>query len=243
MNAATNGSASANGAYLGVTPPISTAGPTERERETTEALHEELKKQGVFEDEADSRKREVVLGKLQQILKDFVFRASVEKGMSESLAKSAGGKIFTFGSYRLGVHGPGSDIDTLCVVPKHIQREDFFSLFLEMLKARPEVSETAPVAEAYVPVIKTKFSGISIDLTFARLALPRVDDNLTLEDSNLLRNLDERDVRSLGGSRVTDDILRLVPSTETFHLALRCIKLWAQRELSSGATIIFHLAE
>ena len=62
------------------------------------------------------------------------------------------------------------------------------------------------------------------------LPLPRVDDALTLEDSNLLRNLDDKDVRSLGGSRVTDAILGLVPNVPTFHMALRCIKLWAQSE-------------
>jgi len=48
------------------------------------------------------------------------------RGLSEAAANSAGGKIFTFGSYRLGVHGPGDDIDTLCVVPKHVSRDDFF---------------------------------------------------------------------------------------------------------------------
>lgn len=40
--------------------------------------------------------------------------------------------------------------------------------------------------------------------------------------------MDERCVRSLNGSRVTDDILRLVPSVPTFRIALRTIKLWAK---------------
>lgn len=172
---------------------------------------------------------EVVLGRVDAIVKEFVYRASLAHGLPESAARSAGGKIFTFGSYRLGVHGPGSDIDTLCVAPKHVQREDFFTIFEALLKERNEITELASVPEAYVPLIKTKFMGISIDFLFSRIALPRIDDALTLQDDNLLKNLDERDVRSLGGSRVTDEILRLVPNVHVFRMALRCIKLWAGR--------------
>ncbi|PWN48345.1 putative PAP1-poly(A) polymerase [Violaceomyces palustris] len=215
--------------YLGVTPPIAINGPTKRELEITETLQAELERQKVFESEAEAKLREVVLGKIDALVKDFVYRASIKHGLSEGIARSSGGKIFTFGSYRLGVHGPGSDIDTLCVVPKHVQREDFFTIFETMLKAREEATEVAGVPEAFVPVIKTKFMGISIDFLFARLALPRIDDSLELADDNLLKNLDERDVRSLGGSRVTDEILRLVPDVNVFRLALRCIKLWAGR--------------
>lgn len=171
----------------------------------------------------------MVLGRVDTIVKEFVYRASIAHGLPESAARNAGGKIFTFGSYRLGVHGPGSDIDTLCVAPKHVQREDFFSIFEALLKEREEISELTSVPEAYVPLIKTKFMGISIDFLFSRIPLPRIDDSLSLKDDNLLKNLDERDVRSLGGSRVTDEILRLVPNVPVFRMALRCIKLWAGR--------------
>jgi poly(A) polymerase len=56
------------------------------------------------------------------------------------------------------------------------------------------------VPEAYVPVIKAEVSGISIDFLMARLALSSIPDDLSLRDDNLLRNLDERCVRSLNGN-------------------------------------------
>jgi poly(A) polymerase len=87
--------------------------------------------------------REIVLGRLAALVKSFVKTVSLARGLSEAAADAAGGKIFTFGSYRLGVHGPGTDIDTLCVVPKHISREDFFDVFEGMLRNTEGVTEVS----------------------------------------------------------------------------------------------------
>merc|ERR1711974_234804 len=95
----------------------------------TQALEEELRANNVFESSEEAKLREVVLGRVDALVEEFVYRASIQHGLSENAARASGGKIFTFGSYRLGVHGPGSDIDTLCVAPKHVQREDFFEIF------------------------------------------------------------------------------------------------------------------
>ncbi|KAK4698596.1 poly(A) polymerase, partial [Phenoliferia sp. Uapishka_3] len=237
------------GQHLGVTPPISTSPPTARDLEVSTTLLQELKDRNVYEGPEEARTRELVLGQLNTLVKQFVYRSSISHGFTEAKAREAGGKIFTFGSYRLGVHGPGADIDTLCVVPKHVERDEFFTLFEEMLTAAEGVVEVTvsftmspliwalrltiftpqAVPDAYVPIIKCTISGIDIDLTFARLALPMVPDELELHDNDLLRNLDERCVRSLGGSRVTDEILRLVPNVPVFREALRTIKLWAKR--------------
>ncbi|EIW76357.1 Poly(A) polymerase [Coniophora puteana RWD-64-598 SS2] len=215
--------------YLGVTLPISTADSSDREKELTKTLMEELRRQGTFENVEESRTRELVLGRVAAAVKKFVRQVSLSRGLSESAATAAGGKIFTFGSYRLGVHGAGSDIDTLCVVPKHVLREDFFETFEPILREVEGASEVSGVPEAYVPIIKAKISGIPLDFLMARLALSSIPDDLTLQDDNLLRNLDERCIRSLGGSRVNDEILRLVPNVEVYRDSLRCIKLWAQR--------------
>ncbi|RPD66882.1 polymerase [Lentinus tigrinus ALCF2SS1-7] len=221
--------ASSDQGYLGVTPPISTAESNPREKEVTVTLMEELRRQGVFESEEESKTREIVLGRLAALVKKFVQRVSLTRGLSEAAAKAAGGKIYTFGSYRLGVHGPGTDIDTLCVVPRHITREDFFSILEGMLRELEGVTDVASVPEAYVPILTFVINGIPIDLLFAQLNLSTIPDDLDLSDDNLLRNLDERCVRSLNGSRVINEILRLVPNVSVFRDALRCIKLWAQR--------------
>lgn len=213
----------------GTTPPISAAGPTESEIAINHDMIQELKRQGNFEAAEETALRVKVLNELQKMTLQFVTAVGINKKMPEQIAKNSGGKIFTYGSYRLGVYGPGSDIDSLVVAPKHVQREDFFSVFEPLLRARPEVTELAAVPDAFVPIIKMKFSGISIDLIFARLAVPSVPLNLELTDNNLLRNVTETDVRSLNGTRVTDEILRVVPNPNVFKHALRSIKLWAQR--------------
>ena len=83
------------------------------------------------------------MGRLAALVKKFVKRVSLARGLSESAANGAGGKIYTFGSYRLGVHGPGTDIDTLCVVPKHVTREDFFDVLEGMLREMEGVTEVS----------------------------------------------------------------------------------------------------
>lgn len=176
--------------------------------------------------------RKTTLQTIQKITTEFVKHVSRLRNLPPSSVENAGGKIFTFGSYRLGVYGPGSDIDTLVVVPKHITREDFFEHFppiLEKMSPAGAIQEMTPVPDAFVPIIKLEFAGISIDLIFARLALSSVPQNLTLKDTSMLRGLEERDLRSLNGTRVTDEILDLVPQQKTFRTALRGIKLWAQR--------------
>jgi poly(A) polymerase len=154
------------------------------------------------------------------------------QGLAENLVNAAGGKIFTYGSFRLGVFGPGSDIDTLVVVPKNVSRDDYFRIFPDLLvKMAPEgaITDLTAVEDAFVPIIKFEYSGISIDLIFARLMRFQIPKDLTLEDKNLLSGLDEPELRSLNGIRVTDEILELVPQKRVFKTALRGIKLWAQK--------------
>lgn len=141
--------------------------------------------------------------------------------------------ILTFGSFRLGVFGPGSDIDTLVVGPTNVNRTDFFERFPALLvKLAPEgaITGLTAVPGAFVPVLKFEYSGISIDLTYSRIhVLKTIPDNLSLLDNKLLFGLDSTDISTLNGNRVTDEILELVPQPPVFKMALRAIKLWAQR--------------
>jgi poly(A) polymerase Pap1 len=59
----------------------------------------------------------------------------------------------------------GSDIDTLCIGPKSVRREDFLEEMYSMLKSQAEVSEITVVPEAFVPIIKLVFSDIHVSRT------------------------------------------------------------------------------
>ncbi|NXX55684.1 PAPOG polymerase, partial [Scopus umbretta] len=215
--------------HYGVTSPISWAPPKDIDFIHTQKLIETMKPLGVFEDEEELNHRLVVLGKLNNLVKEWISELGESKNLPPSAVANVRGKIFTFGSYKLGVHTKGADIDAVCVAPRHVERSDFFQSFFEKLKHQEEIKNLRAVEYAYVPVVKFEFDGIEIDLVFARLFMQTISDNLDLRDDSRLRSLDIRCVRSLNGCRVTDEILRLVPNKENFRLALRAVKLWAKR--------------
>ncbi|XP_011494043.1 PREDICTED: poly(A) polymerase type 3-like isoform X2 [Ceratosolen solmsi marchali] len=214
---------------LGMTSAISMAEPKLSDISRTVELKEALKPYNVFESEEELNHRMEILSKLNALVKQWIRDTSIARNMPPNVADQVGGKIYTFGSYRLGVHHKGADIDALCVVPRHINRSDYFTSFFDLLKGQAEVTDLRAVEEAFVPVIKMNFDGIEIDMLFAKLALKEVPDSMDLRDDMLLKNLDPKCVRSLNGCRVTDEILRLVPNIENFRLALRAIKLWAKK--------------
>ncbi|CAL4940194.1 unnamed protein product [Urochloa decumbens] len=216
--------------YLGVTEPISLNGPTEKDLMQTAQVEKYLSDTGLYESQEDAVSREEVLGKLDQTVKAWIKKATRISGYGEQFVHEANAKIFTFGSYRLGVHGPGADIDTLCVGPRHATRNEYFFRWLhDMLAEMPEVSELHPVPDAHVPVLGFKINGVSIDLLYANLAHAVIPEDLDLSQDSILYNVDEQTVRSLNGCRVTDQILKLVPNILSFRTTLRFIRYWGKR--------------
>lgn len=219
----------------GLTNPISRELPTPDDVKQNEALITELKSQNNFESAEATEHRKNILTRLQSITEEFVKEVGKRKGLAASVINGSGGKVSPYGSYRLGVFGPGSDIDTLIVAPKHVTRDDFFQYFpdiLERMSNKGDIEENTPVPDAHVPIMKLEYAGISIDLIFVTLQLSTVPINIDLKDNSLLRGLDEVDLRSINGVRVTDEILALVPQVKSFRQALRAIKLWAQRKFA-----------
>ncbi|XP_057810700.1 nuclear poly(A) polymerase 1 isoform X2 [Salvia miltiorrhiza] len=223
-------SALATATRVGLSEPISTGGPSESDVSKTRELEKFLVDAGLYESHEEAIKREEVLGRLDQIVKTWVKNISRVRGYNGSVIQEANAKIFTFGSYRLGVHGPGADIDTLCVGPKYATRnEDFFGELYRMLSEMHEVQELHPVPDAHVPVMRFKFNGVSIDLLYANVSLWIIPEDLDISQESILQNVDDQTVRSLNGCRVTDQILRLVPNIQSFRTTLRCMRLWAKR--------------
>uniref|UniRef100_A0A7N0T5C0 Poly(A) polymerase nucleotidyltransferase domain-containing protein n=1 Tax=Kalanchoe fedtschenkoi TaxID=63787 RepID=A0A7N0T5C0_KALFE len=127
---------------VNLTKALSLAGPTEADRLRNSELDKLLISSGLYESEEETLKRENVLSCISQIVKDWVKQLTRQRGYTDQMVEDANAVIYTFGSYRLGVHGPGADIDTLCIGPSYINREeDFFVILYSILLEKEEVTE------------------------------------------------------------------------------------------------------
>ncbi|KAI9476177.1 MAG: Poly(A) polymerase central domain-containing protein [Benjaminiella poitrasii] len=216
--------------YLGITKPVSLAFPTTKEIALTEELNTTLEKFGMYDSEEKRIQREAALKHLGELTRELVHLVCEKRSIPKEKADAAGGAVFTFGSYKLGVNSADADIDTLCVLPSIVFRTDFFENMVNILEKVSCISEITCVPDSFVPVIKFKYNDIPIDFICARVALPQVTESTDLNQTSILIGLDDRCVRSINGTRVADEIIRLVPNVVTFRIALRCIKLWATKK-------------
>ncbi|RMY87274.1 hypothetical protein D0864_06889 [Hortaea werneckii] len=226
----------------GVTPAFSLEPPSPKDLKLNDALLAEFKAQNNFAPQSDTEKREAILKKLEGLLQRMVQEVGRKKGLPQSILEVAGGKVFTYGSYRLGVYGPNSDVDTLMVGPKHVTREDFFEHMPPLIRGawtEDQIGGLVPVPGIGTPIIKLELEGVDIDLIYSSLQLSSIPKDIELKDDNLLRGLDDTDRRCVNGTRVTNRILELVPQTKTFRLALRAIKLWSSQRAIYGNIVGF----
>ncbi|CAG9460783.1 unnamed protein product [Pedinophyceae sp. YPF-701] len=214
--------------------PLSVAPPTAEQLKQTEALCQFLEERGLNEDLDARIKREQVLGKLQALATEWVRAVSADAGFDKDAIAAQHALIRTYGSYRLGVHKPGADIDVLCVGPQQCSRElHFFGsgplCFEERLRQHPDVTGLQAVPGAFVPVIKLELDGVELDILYAQLQLHRLAPDTDISNNDLLRGVDFQSVRSMAGTRDNDKILSLAPDAEAFKTALKYLKLWCEQ--------------
>ncbi len=199
------------------------------------------------------RTRERVLGGIRKLCSTWIRSVCINLSLPADVIENAGGQLYTSGSYRLGIHEPGADIDTILVAPSVCTREDFFgsgsippdydgesdltnvrdpNSLAERIKAHPDVTNFVPVEGAVVPILTFDWEGVNIDLLFARLNTSSIPRNFDINDDAVLDGVDSATEKSLNGPRTTNLIAALVSGTperyEVFKKVVRCVRKWAK---------------
>ena len=200
---------------FGVTPPLSDRFPSPHETQLNAALVDELSRQGSFESPLESQRRIAVLGLLQTLTLRLVQLVGRMHRIPDDRLAAAGGKIFTFGSYQMGVHGPGSDIDTLVVGPSFVTRFEFFDIFPDLLRElHNEMISSSQSPRLLCLSLEVKISGISVEVFDLRQSqrATKYPSTFSLEDESLLYDIDGKDLRAVNSVRaLRNEILRIVP--------------------------------
>ena len=98
-------------------PVVDASPPTGKELSFNDQLMEFCKDNVPLESTEGIQRRERVLNRMGALCREWIKSVSVKRGLPRDVVESAGGQLYTSGSYRLGVHEPGADIDIILVTP------------------------------------------------------------------------------------------------------------------------------
>jgi len=222
-------------------PAVDTSLPTEIEKQFSASFDYELP----LESDAGIRQRERVLAELGSICRKWITHV-----VKEQKLEGGGGQLYTSGSYRLGVHEEGADIDCILVAPSPCQRSDFFgnanlteeelesgkrdpNSLAEIIRNHPDVTNFVAVETAAVPILTFDWCAINIDLLFARLPHTlTVPPDFDIDNDAVLDGADAATEKSLNGPRVTNLIAAFCNGTsdryQAFLHTVRCVRVWAK---------------
>jgi poly(A) polymerase len=228
-------------------PVVDASDPTPIELSFNESLHQEFINDNIpMEPTEGIQRRERVLNRMGTLCRQWIQTVCTKRGLPKDVVNSAGGQLFTSGSYRLGVHEPGADIDTIVVAPNVCTRQDFFGTIetesgeterdpdslAERIRSHPDVTNFVPVEGAAVPILTFDWEGVNIDLLFARLNSASVPNDFDIDNDAVLDGVDSATEKSLNGPRVTNLLAALVSGTperyQTFLTVVRCVRKWAK---------------
>lgn len=236
------------------TQPVSEEAPSREDHKRTLALESFLEEHGRVERGARSTLRAAALAELGEIVREWMARlCAALPGVPDSAHARA--HIMPFGSYRLAVNAVDADIDTVLLVPQHVNRgRDFFgspdpmqgipwlkapaNILANVLRADSRVSGFVAVADTHTPILTFDFTpsaggtAIEIDMACAPIAVDFLPEEVGSIPDEWLESADDFTMRSLNGTRVADAILAQLPTAprrEAFRTALRLLKFWAQR--------------
>jgi poly(A) polymerase len=224
---------------FGTTEPISVSCSTSRDAEETRKMLTFLDSVAPAESDEGLHERWDALIELEEKVSNWLStRCNIKVPPSQGNVSYTLCRVLTFGSFRLGIIRPSSDIDTLVLIPSSVSRDRFFSEFItQVLATEPCVSECLPVTDARVPIAKVKYRGIFLDILVACVPATSIVNGMESVDDSLIFKVDEKCMKSMNGIRVADKILKLVPDPKTFREAARMIKYWAQQRCIYGNSV------
>ena len=154
---------------------------------------------------------------LQEIVETWYIKVGMEvKNMERHLLESKKAKVLVFGSYKLGVHFQGTDIDTICVFPTFISKDEFLDDFKNFITGKENISDVLKIHEAQTPIIKLKVNGISFDLLYAAVDIAHINSQNDIEkmimQESSFKMLNQVTQRSFNGYLGNANVYKGIPN-------------------------------